>query len=91
MELCAERKILSKSVVDAIAETYRVKAEYDTAKRKRADNVDALSAALQKARKTERDAQRALRVHVEQHACKASIERLPLAFFIDCTQAFAGV
>jgi rRNA-processing protein FCF1 len=59
-------------VIAAVAETYRVKAEYDTAKRKRADNADALATALQVARKSERDAERALREHLEQHGCQAA-------------------
>jgi hypothetical protein len=69
-ESCAERSSLSRAVVDAVAETYRAKAAYEMAKRNRADNVDVRAGALQKARASERAAERALQEHFEQHGCK---------------------
>ena len=66
---CAERVRLSRPVVDAITEVYRARREYDSAKQKRSADVEAFSAALQKAREAERKAQREFDEHIRQHRC----------------------
>ena len=68
-ERCTERAKLSKPVIDAIAEVYRAKAEYDSAKLKRAANEAELAVALRKAMEAERAAHRAFGQHVTEHGC----------------------
>src|SRR6266852_2667916 len=64
VEKCAERKILSRRAVEAITEVYRVKNEYKVAEEKKAEGLDALALALQKARAAERVAANALEEHI---------------------------
>jgi hypothetical protein len=66
---CAERARLSRPVVNAIAEVHRAKEAYDAAKQKRAENVDALEVALQKARQAGRAAKHAFAEHTA-HGCQ---------------------
>ena len=68
--MCPERAILSKLVLDVVAEVYRVKAEYDSAKQKRSTNASALALALERARASEAAATRALSNHIKQHGCQ---------------------
>ena len=70
-ERCAERARLSRPVIDAIAEVYRAKAAYYSAKQKRADNEVELAVGLRKAREAERAAERTLGEHIKAHGCKA--------------------
>jgi SUMO ligase MMS21 Smc5/6 complex component len=69
-ELCADRARLLQPVLDAIEERWRAKATYDSAKRKKASNVDTLVIALHKGSEVEHVAKRALRGHVEHHGCR---------------------
>lgn len=69
-ESCPVRSTLSKAVSAAITESFRANGEYDTAKRKRADNADTLAGVFRNARAAERAAIRALRKHIDQHGCK---------------------
>ena len=68
---CTERLRLSRPVVDAIAQVNTAKTAYDTAKLRRAANVDALAGALRAAREAERAAEHALNERVRQHGCGA--------------------
>jgi hypothetical protein len=70
MDECAEHRHLLKSVVAAVAEVYRVKIEYDAARRKRAENAEELAGAHLKAREAERMAARALAEHIAAHGCQ---------------------
>ena len=69
--LCTERRILSDTVVAAVASVYRAKEAYESAKSKKTADVDKLSVVLAAARKSERDATRALGDHIKQHGCKS--------------------
>jgi hypothetical protein len=67
---CPERSRLAKPVIDALAEVYRAKDTYDTAKLNRAENVDELALILMHARQAERVATKAFGEHVKEHGCK---------------------
>ena len=70
-EKCPERSRLSKPVVESVAEVYRAKDAYDTAKLNSDENVNDLATALMKARKAERIATKALGAHIKEHGCKS--------------------
>jgi len=71
-EPCSERIFLSKIVVDAIAQSQRVNAEYDAAKLTRSASVRELAIALQEARSVERYASHILADHIREHDCSPS-------------------
>jgi hypothetical protein len=68
-DTCPQRLKLAKLVSEAIEEKYRAKADLDSAKRKGAD-IRSLFLALSIARSKERNAQRILSQHIEEHGCK---------------------
>jgi hypothetical protein len=68
---CGDLLRLSRSVVDASDEVYRAKTEYDSAKLKRATNVNDLAGDLRGERQAKRIAERAFTEHIRQHGCKA--------------------
>ena len=68
--ICPERLQLSQTLAEAIRLTYRAKSSLDSARAAKTGGLDELMAALQLARLNERMAERALRLHQEQHRCK---------------------
>jgi hypothetical protein len=60
-----------KPVVDAVTEVYRAKTTYDSAREKRATNVDSHAANLIRARNAERGSTQALSDHIKEHGCWA--------------------
>ena len=68
-DFCQARLDLAKALIDARAISYKAKAAYDAARKwKEVEPVDYASA-LMTARANERQAERALREHIEQHKC----------------------
>ena len=67
--LCTERRILSDTVVAAVASVYRAKRAYDSAKMKNTENVEEIGIFLAAARKTELEATKAFEDHVKEHGC----------------------
>lgn len=71
-EVCAEREVLARGVLNAVSNVYQAKAAFDSAKQKHgATNIDSLGVALQQARDAQRAATRVLDVHMKHHGCKA--------------------
>ena len=70
-EECPERAKLGKAVVDAVAEVYRAKEAYDTAKQNRSKKFAEVVADLRKAREAERVTSKALGEHIKEHGCKS--------------------
>jgi hypothetical protein len=66
---CPERRVLSDAVVAAVASVYRAKEAHESAKLKKTADVDQLASALLAARKSGREATRALETHVKKHGC----------------------
>jgi hypothetical protein len=56
-------------VVAAVASVYRAKEAHESAKLKKTADVDQLASALLAARKSGREATRALETHVKKHGC----------------------
>jgi len=66
---CPERLRFSNVVAAAISKTYKAKADYDVARKAKRSDVDPLASVLAEARSDQREAERALREHIEQHKC----------------------
>jgi hypothetical protein len=70
MAPCAERRTLSRRVVDAVVDVHRARNEYDLAKKKQPEGLNALAHSVDKAMAAERDAAHALYTHIKQHGCR---------------------
>jgi hypothetical protein len=68
---CPERTRLGKPVVDAVAEVYRAKEAYESAKLNHSANFAETAVDLTKAREAERIATKALGEHIKAHGCKS--------------------
>jgi len=70
MARCADRRTLSRRVVDAVVDVHRARNEFDFAKEKQPEGLDALARAIDKAMAAERAAAHALYTHIKQHGCQ---------------------
>ena len=68
-EQCSDRLDLAIAVIDAMAVSYGAKAAYDLAVKQNDIDVVDRAAALSSARGKEKEAERALADHNEQHCC----------------------
>jgi len=66
-ELCSARLHLATAVIDAMSVSYRAKASYDLAVKQ--NDIVERAAALSSARGKQKEAERALADHIEQHCC----------------------
>ena len=70
LDNCPERLRLSNVVGEAISKMYKARADFDAARKAISSDIDGFASELLKTQSAERDAERELREHVEQHQCR---------------------